>query len=348
VEHLREFGLSRDPFANDPQPAFYYASPAHRSAEKRLLRGVTQSKGLCLLVGETGAGKSLLARRLVEELEEEAYEASLLLILQSGVDARWLLGRVAARVGVEEPADAPLDLLAQIYDRLSSFCEEGRRPVMVIDDAHLLARPELMQALRGLLDLQYEDRHLLTLVLVGQPELDRVLALDPSLPDRVEVRVRLEALDAGAATAYVAHRLNTAGGHPALFEPEAVEALHRLSRGLPRRINTLADNALFEAHLANRARVRPEDVERAAHDLGWDSALVGPVADSLDAEAGFERSEPGDEPLELGTRALDEELDKPEEAPVFDSDSPPTVLIAESEEGVERDVEELFDQLMDD
>jgi type II secretory pathway predicted ATPase ExeA len=348
VEHLRAFGLSRDPFANDPQPAFYYASPAHRSAERRLVRGVTQSKGLCLLVGETGAGKSLLARRLVEALEEEAYEASLLLILQSGLDARWLLGRLAARVGVEDPAEAPLDLLAQIYDRLSSFCEEGRRPVIVIDDAHLLARPDLMQALRGLLDLQYEDRHLLTLILVGQPELDRVLALDPSLPDRVEVRVRLEALDAGAATAYVAHRLNTAGGHPALFEPQAVEALHRLARGLPRRMNTLADNALFEAHLADRARVRPEDVERAAHDLGWDSALVGPVADSLQPEAGFGRSEPADEPIELGTHAFGEELDKPEEAPVFEADAPSAVLTAEPEEGVERDVEELFDHLIDD
>jgi type II secretory pathway predicted ATPase ExeA len=345
VEHLSAFGLSRDPFANDLQPAFYYASPVHRAAEKRLLRGITQARGLCLLVGDAGAGKSLLARRIVEGLEEEAYEAGLLAILRSGVDARWLLGRIAMRVGVEEPANDVLELVAQIYDRLSSFAEEGRRPVLVIDDAQLLARPELMEALRALLDLEYEDRHVLTLILVGSHELDGMLALDAALPQRVEVRVRLEPLDLGATTAYLAHRLNTAGGHPALLEPAAVESIHRYARGLPRRINTLADNALFEAHLANRARVRPDDVERAAHDLGYEEpGIVAPVGDGLVPEPRAGRAAPGGEPIELEQMAFEDDIKEPEEAPVFGREGPPTMLVRD---GVDRDVEDLFENLIE-
>jgi general secretion pathway protein A len=348
VEHLSAFGLSRDPFANDPQPAFYYASPVHRAAEKRLMRGITQGKGLCVLTGDTGSGKSLLARRIVEELEEEAYEASLLVVLKSGVDARWLLGRIAARFGVAEPADEALGLIAQIYDRLSSFHEEGRRPVLVIDDAHLLAKPELMEALRALLDLEYEDRHVLTLILVGPAELDAVLALDPALPQRLEVRVRLEALDLGATTAYLAHRLNTAGGHPALLEPAAVEAVQRFARGLPRRINTLVDNALFEAHLANRARVRSDDVDRAARDLGYEADLVSSVAEGLEAAPRAGRSAPGGEPIELEQMAFEDELKDAEEAPVYANEAPPTMLVTGRDDGVDRDVENLFDNLIED
>ena len=85
MEHLREFGLSRDPFVNDPVLQFYYESPVHRGAERRLMRAIAQHKGLCLLLGDPGAGKSMLVRHLLEELEEEAYEASLLSLVQDDV-----------------------------------------------------------------------------------------------------------------------------------------------------------------------------------------------------------------------------------------------------------------------
>lgn len=387
MDHLREFGLSRDPFGNDPLPGLYYESPVHRGAERRLTRGIAQHRGLCVLTGEPGAGKSFLARRLLENLEEEVYEANLLLIVNSGLDAAWLLSRVAAGLGVEEPAADPLALLGQAYDRLAAFHEEGRRPVLFIDDAHVLDTREHMEALRALVDLEYEDRHLLTLVLVGRPSLDRILALDPCLPDRVEVRAALEALDVPTATAYLSHRIHGAGGHPSLLEPDAVEAIQRWAQGLPRRMNVVADNALFEAHLAERTRVTAEDVERAARVLRLESVPVSSLADSLQHAGGGEV--PGGEPIDLtqeisGARAgggarggdegpdLDglefgdagswhepgarsasaarsEEKDEPEEAALFaPDDAAEAVVVGGSEEGVDRDVDDLFERLVDD
>lgn len=371
MEHLREFGLSRDPFVNDPVLQFYYESPVHRSAERRLMRGIAQHKGLCLLLGEPGAGKSMLVRHLLEELEEEAYEASLLSIVQGGVGPQWLLSRVAARLGVEEPAEAPLEILAQCYDRLAAFREEGRRPVVVVDDAQRLRDPACMEALRALLELEYEDHHLLTLILAGEPGLDAVLALDPALPHRLDMRVSLDPFDVPTATAYLAHRVTAAGGHPTLLQPETVQAIQALGRGLPRRMNTLADNALFEAHLANRTQLLPQDVERAAEDLGYRDDL-GPtaLADSMPPGAGGVI--PGGEPIDLTQEVAGlsgDGLDDPmpafeepamaafeepekdlEEASLFEPESPPTVVMDGIPEpaGVDDDVEELFDNLIDD
>lgn len=348
MDHLREFGLSRDPFSNDAAEAFYYESPVHRAAERRLMRGITQRKGLCLLVGETGAGKSVLARRVLENLEEEVYEAGLLMILQSDVDAVWLLSRVARQLGVDEPADEPGALLAEIYDRLAVYSEEGRRPVLIIDDAHLLGSRERMEALRALVDLEYEDRQLLTLILVGERSLDAAVAADPRLPNRLDLRVSLGGLDLSTSAAYLGHRLTAAGGHPSVLEPDAVELLHERAGGLPRRLNVLADNALFEAHLDNRTRVTTEDVQRAAADLLWGAR--GEAIDlthevPLGESASF--GTPGD--LEDAFASDDDEKEG-QEATFFETDSPPTVVMtAEASEGdVDRDVDDLFDNLIED
>jgi len=391
VEHLHDFGLGRDPFSNDPVPNVYYASPVHRGAERRLGRAIAQHRGLCLLTGEPGAGKSFLARRLLASLEEEAYEANLLVLVHSGLDAGWLLSRLARALGQETAADEPLSVLAQIYDRLCVLREEGRRAVLFLDDAHLLETRQHMESLRGLVDLEYEDRHLVTLVLVGRPALEERLGLDPCLPDRVEARVALERLDAPAAVAYLSHRLQAAGGHPTLLAPEAAEAIARWSQGLPRRMNVLADNALFEAHLADRSRILVEDVERAARALRLESVPVGSLADSLPPHGA---EPPGGEPLELGEEgpassrasgpdsgpaaadlaggngaelqeldldeaseedgdalpafeALDDEKEAPEEAPVFALEALSEAEPGSGEDGVDRDVEDLFERLVD-
>ncbi len=365
MEHLREFGLGRDPFSNDLAHGFYYESPAHRGAERRLIRAATQHKGLTLLVGSPGTGKSLLARRLFESLEEEAYEAALLVMLQSDVDAAWVLGRIARQLGVEEPADEAMVLLAQVYDRLSVFSEEGRRPVVIIDDAHLLESREIMEALRALVDLEYEEKQLLTLILIGESELDQVIRLDTRLPHRLDVRVSLGSLDLSTAAAYLGHRITAAGGHPSILGPDAVEAIHRFGQGIPRRMNTLADNALFEAHLDDRTRVVPEDVTLAAQALGVSEEL-GPLADALDPLG----APPGGEPIDLtheveGEQApvFDEEpaitpepFDSAEQekedqevrATFFESESPPTVVMASGAAEVDRDVDDLFEGLIDD
>jgi type II secretory pathway predicted ATPase ExeA len=269
MEHLEHFGLTRDPFRNDPQRRFYFKSHQHQDAERRLLRGVRQGKGLAVLLGQVGSGKTTLVRHLLEQLDESRFEASLLVLIQGAVDTDWLLVRFARHLGIEEPAAKRAALLGQIYARLVTIHQQGQRAVILIDEAQMLNRREILVELRGLLNLEFDEERLLSLVLTGLPELEDVLKLDAPLADRVEIRVALSHLDAESSHEYLAHRIRMAGGNPAILAREAAAGVARFAGGIPRRMNTLADNALFEAYLAGRRSVSIPDVELAAADLGW-------------------------------------------------------------------------------
>jgi general secretion pathway protein A len=267
VEHLHHFDLSQDPFQNEPDLRFYVDSAFHRDAQLRMERGLRQSKGLCVLTGEGGTGKTLLARRILDSLEEEMFDANLMVMLAGAADAESVLSRFARQVGVSEPAGDRSALLAQLYEQLAIVREEGRHTVLILDDAHILGR-EAMAEVCGLLNLEYEDRRLLSLLLVGVPELDVTLSHDVSLGARVDVRVQLSPLDLTNTQAYLSHRLSVVGGSEDLFGEPAMAALFKFGRGRPRLLNTLADNALFEAYLEGKKQVEPIHVERSAGDLG--------------------------------------------------------------------------------
>jgi len=262
------FQLRELPFSNAPDARYYFNSNQHSEALLRLKHAARSNIGLALLVGDVGAGKTMVVRRLLESLEEEVFDASMLVVLHGAADAGWMLGRFAAQLGIEEPAPEREGLLAQIYEKLAIIREDGRHAVLIIDDAQALATHTTLAEVCGLLKLEYEDRRLLSLVLTGAPSLEQALASDPSLTHRVDVKVRLEPLDPTGAAAYLAHRIDVAGGNPAILEPGAVAALHALGGGLPGRMNTLADNALFEAFLCGRPKMTRTDVERACRDLG--------------------------------------------------------------------------------
>jgi type II secretory pathway predicted ATPase ExeA len=320
VEHLSTFGLSRDPFANEPQLEGWFASPAHLEAERRLARGVRQGKGLVLLQGAGGTGKTLLVRRLLESLEEEMFEACMLVPLPEVSDVGWLLDRLARQLGVEEPPGDPAGLLAQIYDQLAQVREDGRHAVLLVDEAQVLARAGVLPALRGLLNLEYEDRRLLSVVLAGMPELGRAVAAEPALADRVELAVALEPMDAQSSADYLRHRIRSAGGNPAILESAAVDALVKLGEGVPRRLNTLADAALFEAHMGNRPGATAEDVARGAKELGLFETPAEPAADAASAEIG-----PGTAPTAVrgASPPVDRRRPRPQtEGPMADATRP--------------------------
>lgn len=267
MEHLQHFGLTRDPFSNEPDLRFYFESGSHHDAQRRVERGLRQHKGLTVLTGDGGMGKSLLARRILETLEEEVFESTLLTMLPGAADAASILQRFARQIGAPEPAADRAELLSQIYEQLSIVREDGRHAVLMIDDAQIMA-PAVLSELGGLLSLDYEDKRLLSMLLVGSPELDKLVENDAGMKPRVDVRVRLQALDLVNTEAYVKHRLASVSGLEGLVSTEAIETLHKFGRGRPRLINTLADNALFETYLGGRLAIEPMDVERAAGDLG--------------------------------------------------------------------------------
>jgi type II secretory pathway predicted ATPase ExeA len=225
-------------------------------------------KGLAVLVGDIGAGKTTLARRMLDSLPEAEYEAALLVIIHSGITAGWLLKRIALQLGVESPAEEKLALLSQLYQRLVRIYEQGKKAVVLIDEAQMLATREIMEEFRGLLNLEVPERKLLSFVFFGLPELEENLRLDPPLAQRVALRYRLEPLSQDATDAYIRHRLRLAGAPRVPFTAGAISAIHALTRGTPRVINTLCDNALFEGFLARDQEVDERLVERIARDLG--------------------------------------------------------------------------------
>jgi type II secretory pathway predicted ATPase ExeA len=199
VEHLQHFGLAEDPFRNEPRLESFFETHANRDALRRLERGLRQAKGLLVLVGDVGAGKTMVVRRL--RLEEEVFDASMLVVLHGAADASWMLGRFATQLGIEEPAPEREGLLAQIYEKLAIIREDGRHAVLIIDDAQALATHTTLAEVCGLLKLEYEDRRLLA----QRPARRASSARDDPRWRTGWVKVRLEP-PIRPAPPYLAHR----------------------------------------------------------------------------------------------------------------------------------------------
>ncbi|HTT71137.1 MAG TPA: AAA family ATPase [Anaeromyxobacteraceae bacterium] len=273
MNYLDFYQLSQEPFSNAPVSRFYYSSAQHAQALMRLMHAAEQMKGLAVLLGDIGTGKTTLARRMLDSLPEDEYEAALLVIVHSGITAQWLLRRIALQLGVENPAEEKLSLLSQLYQRLVRIYEAGKKAVVLIDEAQMLGTREIMEEFRGLLNLEVPERKLLSFVFFGLPELEESLKLDPPLAQRVALKYRLDPLSEEATDAYVRHRLRLAGAQRVPFTPGAIAAVHRYSRGTPRLINTLCDNGLFEAFLARTADVDEGLVARIARELALADGL---------------------------------------------------------------------------
>ncbi len=286
MNYLEFYELSQEPFSNAPVSRFYYSSAQHAQALMRLPHAVSSMKGLAVLVGDIGAGKTTLARRMLDSLPEEEYEAALLVIIHSGITASWLLKRIALQLGVENPAEEKLALLSQLYQRLVKIYEQGKKAVVLIDEAQMLATREIMEEFRGLLNLEVPERKLLSFVFFGLPEIEDNLRLDPPLAQRVALKYRLEPLSPEATEAYVRHRLRLAGAAKVPFSQGALARVHAHSRGTPRLINTLCDNSLFEGFVARVREIDERFVDRVARDLGVEVAPEPPPAAAPAARRG--------------------------------------------------------------
>jgi type II secretory pathway predicted ATPase ExeA len=268
MNYLRHFQLNQEPFSNAPVTRFYFNSTQHSQAMVRLMFAVNNMRGLAVCVGDIGAGKTTLARRLLDHMPTSQYEAALLVIIHSGITAAWLLRRIALQLGVKQPADDKLSLLSQLYKRLVQLYESGKKAVVLIDEAQMLQSQEIMEEFRGLLNLEVPERKLLSFVFFGLPELDQNLMLDPPLAQRVALRYRLDPFNLESTEAYIKHRLRLAGSKTMLFTGRGVEIIHKYSRGVPRLINTVCDNSLFEAALQQKPVADLSLIELVARNLG--------------------------------------------------------------------------------
>jgi len=288
MRYAEFFQLEHEPFSNAPSDRFYFNSEQHDQALMRLMYAIDSDKGLAVLIGGVGTGKTTLARRMLDNLNVEHYESSLLVMIHSAVTPVWILSRIALQLGVKNPESDPLAILKQLYERLLQIHEQGRKAVVLIDEAQMLQSRELMEEFRGLLNLEIPEKKLLNVVFFGLAELEQTMKLDEPLAQRIAVKYTLKPLSAAATRCYVSHRLRVAGSKSLPFEAAAIDSLHRYSGGVPRLINTLADNAMFESYMRHEQLVQRAIVDSVAADLGLHpqvplaSAPLSPAAQASD------------------------------------------------------------------
>jgi type II secretory pathway predicted ATPase ExeA len=271
MDYLEFYNLKEYPFSTAVDSKFYYNSKQHSEAIIRVKYAIDTMKGLAVVVGDIGTGKTTLARRMLDELEEDKYEAALLVVLHSSVTADWIMKKIATQIGVEEPADAKVDLLGQVYRRLAEVHERGLKTAVLIDEAQMLKSKEIMEEFRGLLNMEASSGKLITFILFGLPAMEEILSLDEPLKQRVAVKCRMKGFEESVTNEYIQHRLKIAGCTNNLFKPDSVHAIHHYSQGVPRLINTVCDNALLEGFLIKKEEIDKEIVESVVVGLGLDS-----------------------------------------------------------------------------
>jgi len=265
--YQRYYGLTEMPFNITPDPKFLYLSPTHQEALQHLKYGVQEKKGFMLLVGEVGCGKTTICRRFLNELDGAHFDTAL--ILNTRINELEMLKAILTELGEHHPAEGHHDLAAQINRVLLQRIEKGRDIVLVIDEAQNLSF-EVLEQVRLLSNLETDKQKLLQIVLIGQPELKRLLAQDRlrQLRQRILVHAELKPLTLHDTTHYVQHRLTLAGasGRP-YFTNAALRSLHRYSHGIPRIINHVCDKALLSAFVRDSDEVNYWDLRRAIKEV---------------------------------------------------------------------------------
>jgi len=254
------------PFDISPNPRFLFYSVKHREAYNHLLYGIQQRKGFVQLTGEVGAGKTTLCRALLEQLDSRFATA---LILNPVMSAAEMLKAIAIEFGLAVHGLDRLETLAVLNDFLLRQAEEGREAVLLIDEAQDLT-DELLEQVRLLSNLETDERKLLQIVLLGQPELRERLN-NPrlrQLRQRITVRYHLQPLDRTEVTRYIQHRLHVSGanGSPYFTRP-ALWRVFSYSGGIPRLVNAICDKALLAGFVQQRERIDFQMISRAVREL---------------------------------------------------------------------------------
>jgi len=268
MDFLEFYNLREHPFSNVVDNRFYYNSHQHAESLIKLKHSIDNRRGLSVVIGDIGAGKTTLARKLLEELDETRYEAALLVIVHASVSSEWLLKKFALQLGIDSVPEDKLELLGTLFRRLQEIHDQGKTAVVLMDEVQMLNSREIMEEFRGLLNMEIPEGKMINLIFFGLNELEEVLSLDEPLKQRVAMRIKLTALSASDINDYIIHRMSVAGGQREIFTPEAIKEIGRYSKGLPRLINTICDNALLEGFLLKSEVIDENIIKTVAVDLG--------------------------------------------------------------------------------
>lgn len=242
MDYTGYWTLRAAPFDNVPDPRFYVPSPQHEAALQRLRYGIQGRKGIMMLTGEIGCGKTLLSRQLIVGLAASQYDVAL--VANPALSPSELLGEVLCQFGLD-PGRSKADQLRRLNERFVANSRRGIESVLLIDEAQAIERSRAFEELRLLTNFQLNDRFLLTVVLIGQPELRRRVARIPQLNQRVALRAHLLPFTIEETKSYIQSRLAAVTHRQDLVTKEAMELIHEQAQGVGRLINALCDACLM-------------------------------------------------------------------------------------------------------
>jgi general secretion pathway protein A len=271
------FGLTKNPFEISPDPYFYHATPRHNEALANLHYGVGRRKGFIVITGEVGTGKTLLVRCLLAELRKNNIAFGY--VFNPLLSTTEFFQYIMADLGLQYSGRSKTEMLLDLNRFLIQRHARGLITALVVDEAQAL-RPELLEEIRLLTNLETSQQKLLQIVLMGQPELEGVLD-SPSLrqlKQRVSLRCQLLPLDEEQTRGYVLSRLERAGAkpEPLIFEPEALTKVFEYSRGIPRIVNNLCENAMVNAFAREQRNVTADMVTEVAADFRLTGSISAP------------------------------------------------------------------------
>ncbi|PIP19827.1 MAG: ATPase [Candidatus Omnitrophica bacterium CG08_land_8_20_14_0_20_41_16] len=264
--YCKFFGLKERPFNVTSDPAFFFLSNKHKEALAHLHYGVSQRKGIIVLTGEIGTGKTTLCRFFLNELGKNVKTA---LILNPHFLEVQLLEVIIRDFGISSPNKTKLGLVRQLDGFLLNESGSGNNVVLIIDEAQNL-KPNLLEQIRLLSNLETEKEKLLQIILVGQPELNTRLDLYElrQLRQRIMVRYHILPLEHEEIVNYIEHRLNVAGLRGGIgFSKEVIEAIAGFSSGIPRLINMICDRALLAGFVAETRRIDQNIINKCLEEL---------------------------------------------------------------------------------
>jgi len=273
------FGLKESPFNVNPDPRYLYLTKQTQEAFACLTYGVQARKGFILLTGEVGTGKTTLLNRLLDWLRTQ--RANTAFIFNPRLSVTQLLDFMMTDFGIPCESKLKSQVLLRLNQWLLERYKAGETAVLIIDEAQNLS-PQLLEEIRLLTNLETSTEKLLQIVLAGQPELEAHLAQPQlrQLRQRITLRSRTQALSREETEGYIHERLKIAGASDAeVFSPEAVEAVHRYARGIPRVINLLCEHSLINAFVDHQKPIQKETVEDVAQEFQLDR--IDPVAQAV-------------------------------------------------------------------
>lgn len=280
--YTNHYGLADPPFSIAPDPRYLFMSQRHREALAHLMYGIGGDGGFVLLTGEIGTGKTTICRCFLQQLPDTCDAA---FIFNPKLNVLELLSTICEELHIPTPKDNTSNkaFTDRINDHLLAAHAQGRTTILIIDEAQSLDS-EVLEQVRLLTNLETDQRKLLHIILLGQPELRDKLARPElqQLSQRIIARYHLGPLQQQEIAAYVHHRLDVAGGSRTLFPPSVIRLLYRFSGGIPRKLNILCDRALLGAYVQGKVEVDRDTLRQAAKEVygqntpqPWQKLVVG-------------------------------------------------------------------------